>query len=56
MMLNLVSIQLPLGIMLFGALVATWVELLPLPMNDNLMIPLVSGGVMELMIRMAVSV
>ena len=56
MMLNLVSIQLPLGVMLFGALVATWVELLPLPMNDNLMIPLVSGGVMELMIRMAVSV
>jgi len=56
MMLNLASIQLPIGVMLFGALVATVVELLPLPMNDNLMIPLVSGGVMELMVRMAVSV
>lgn len=56
MMLHLVFIQVPFGILLFGALVAAGVELLPLPLNDNLLIPLVSGGVMELMTRMAVSV
>lgn len=56
MMLNLLSNQLPFGILIFGALIAAGVELLPLPLNDNLVIPLVSGGVMELMVRMAVSV
>jgi len=55
MMLNLIFIHVPFGILLFGALVAAGVELLPLPLNDNLMIPLVSGGAMDLMVRMAVS-
>jgi len=34
-----------------GMLVAAGVELLPLPLNDNLVIPLVSGGIMELLSR-----
>lgn len=35
-------------VLVLGALVAAGVELLTLPVNDNLVIPLVSGGVMEL--------
>lgn len=50
-MLNVVGIHLPYGLLLVGALVAAGVELLPLPLNDNLVIPLVSGGVMELIAR-----
>ena len=33
--------------------VATAVEVLPLPLNDNLTIPVISGGVMELIARTA---
>jgi len=36
---------------LVGAFVATLVELLPLRINDNLTVPLISGGVMQLMIN-----
>jgi dolichol kinase len=39
------------GTVLFGALVAAGVELLTLPVNDNFLIPIVSGGVMELIFR-----
>ena len=35
-------------VMLLGALAAAGVELLTLPINDNLLIPIVSGGIMEL--------
>jgi len=31
-------------VMVLGSLVAAGVELLPLPINDNLVIPIVSGG------------
>jgi glycerol-3-phosphate acyltransferase PlsY len=37
-----------LWVMAIGALIATLFEFLPLPVNDNLAIPLVSGGVMGL--------
>jgi dolichol kinase len=39
--------------MVLGALVAAGVELLTLPVNDNLVIPIVSGGIMELALRLA---
>jgi dolichol kinase len=38
--------------MILGSLVAAGVELLPLPVNDNVVIPLVAGGVMELALRL----
>jgi len=41
--------QLSFGVSVVGALVATLVELLPLPIDDNLRIPLLSGGVMQLL-------
>lgn len=37
------------AVIIAGALIAAGVELLPLPLNDNLTIPLISGGVMELL-------
>lgn len=40
------------GLVLAGALTAAAVELLPLPINDNAVIPLASGGVMELISRL----
>jgi dolichol kinase len=40
-------------VMVLGALVAAGVELLTLPVNDNLVIPIVSGGVMELALRLS---
>jgi dolichol kinase len=46
------GVNLPLLVMILGALVAAGVELLPLPLNDNLVIPIVSGGAMELALRM----
>lgn len=49
--LPLVGISLMHGLVLAGALVAAAVELLPLPLNDNLIIPLASGGAMELIAR-----
>lgn len=50
-LLNVVGIHLPYGLLLAGALVAAGVELLPLPVNDNLVIPVISGGVMEVILR-----
>jgi acyl phosphate:glycerol-3-phosphate acyltransferase len=52
-LLHLFGIGLAPWIMLTGALVAAVVELLPIPVNDNLVIPVVSGGVMELLLRLA---
>jgi dolichol kinase len=39
-------------VMVLGSLVAAGVELLTLPINDNLLIPIVSGGVMEIAVRL----
>ena len=50
-LLPLSGIHLMYGIALAGAIAAAGVELVPLPVNDNLVIPLVSGGVMELIAR-----
>ena len=52
-LLSLTALPLPFGLMLAGAAVATAVEVLPLPLNDNLTIPVISGGVMELIARTA---
>ena len=51
--LGLFGLSLMPGLVLAGALTAAAVELIPWRMNDNLMIPLVSGGVMELIARAA---
>lgn len=51
LLLPLVGITIVPGVILIGAIVAAGVELLPLPVNDNLVIPLVSGGVMMLVAR-----
>jgi dolichol kinase len=48
LLLPLVGITVVPGVILLGAIAAAGVELLPLPVNDNLVIPLVSGGVMTL--------
>jgi dolichol kinase len=50
-LLPLAGIHLTHGILLAGAVAAAGIELVPLPVNDNLVIPLVSGGVMELIAR-----
>jgi len=50
-LLPLTGIHLMHGIVLAGAIAAAGVELVPLPVNDNLVIPLVSGGVMEVISR-----
>jgi dolichol kinase len=47
-LLQVAGIDLPPGLIMAGAVVATAAELIPLPVNDNLAIPLASGGVMEL--------
>jgi glycerol-3-phosphate acyltransferase PlsY len=49
--LDLAGIHLMHGLIMAGALAAAAIELLPLPLNDNLTIPLASGGVMELIAR-----
>ena len=51
-LLNFAGIHLMYGLILAGALVAAGVELLPLPVNDNLVIPVASGGAMELISRL----
>jgi glycerol-3-phosphate acyltransferase PlsY len=53
LLLPLAGIAVVPGVILVGAIVAAGVELLPLPVNDNLVIPLVSGGVMTLVARLA---
>ena len=51
-LLNFAGIHLMYGLVLAGAIVAAGVELLPLRVNDNLVIPVVSGGVMEVISRL----
>ena len=41
--------QVALWLVVIGAICATIIEFLPLPLNDNLTIPLVAGGVMMLL-------
>jgi glycerol-3-phosphate acyltransferase PlsY len=53
LLLMFVGVHLLTWVTILGALVAAGVELLPLRINDNLAIPIVSGGVMELAVRMA---
>jgi len=50
-LLNFAGIHLLHGLVLTGSIIAAGVELLPLPVNDNLVIPVVSGGAMELIVR-----
>jgi dolichol kinase len=52
-LLSLAGLPLAPGLLVAGAVVAAAVELLPLPVNDNLLIPLASGGAMELFARLA---
>jgi dolichol kinase len=52
LLLSAIGVQLMTGVMILGALVAAGVELLPLPVNDNMVIPLVAGGTMELVLRL----
>ena len=49
--LHLAGLHLTPWVIVVGAVVAAGVELLPLPVNDNLMIPVLSGAVMELILR-----
>lgn len=51
-LLPLAGVSVMRTVILTGAIVAAGVELLPLPVNDNLSIPLVSGGVMTLVARL----
>jgi glycerol-3-phosphate acyltransferase PlsY len=53
LLLPLTGIPVTYGVILTGAIVAAGVELLPLPVNDNLTIPLASGGVMALVSRLS---
>lgn len=51
--LHLLGLGPALWIAAIGALTAAGVELLSLPVNDNLLIPLASGGVMQVIIHAA---
>ena len=51
LLLPVVGLKLPMGVMLIGALAAAGIELLPLSLNDNLLIPVLSGAVMEFALR-----
>ena len=51
-LLSLLGVPLHVWVMVLGVLVAAGVELLTLPINDNLLIPLAAGGAMELALRM----
>jgi dolichol kinase len=53
LLLSFLGIHLLTWVMVLGVLVAAGIELLTFSMNDNLLIPLVSGGIMELALRMA---
>jgi dolichol kinase len=50
--LTLIGIAPMTAVIVLGALIAAGVELLPLPVNDNLVIPIVSGAVMESVVRL----
>jgi acyl phosphate:glycerol-3-phosphate acyltransferase len=49
--LSFIGIDLMTGVMVMGVLVAAGVEILPLPVNDNLAIPLLSGAAMQLLMN-----
>jgi len=51
-LLNLAGVHLMHGLVMAGVITAAATELLPLPLNDNLTVPLASGGVMELISRL----
>jgi glycerol-3-phosphate acyltransferase PlsY len=51
--LSVAGVHLATWVLITGSLVAAVVELLPLMVNDNLSIPIVSGAVMELALRWA---
>ena len=53
LLLSFLGVHLITWVMVLGVFVAACVELLTLPVNDNLLIPLVSGGIMELALRIA---
>lgn len=53
LLLAFLGIQLFPWVLVLGALAAAGVELLPVQVNDNLLIPIISGGVMELALRSA---
>jgi len=44
---------LPLAVIIPGAVSAAIIEILPLKVNDNLTIPLLSGAVMQLLVRLS---
>jgi acyl phosphate:glycerol-3-phosphate acyltransferase len=52
LLLTAFGLGLAAWIMLLGALVAAGVELLTLRVNDNLLIPVITGAVMELALRL----
>lgn len=52
-LLSAAGIRLDIDTIIAGAVTAAVVELLPLPVNDNLLIPLASGGVMDLLMRLS---
>ncbi len=51
--LHITGMHVAAWVMAIGALAAAGIELLPLPVNDNLLIPVLSGGVMEFALRMS---
>lgn len=51
-LLTLIGIEVIPGVIVLGALTAAGVELIPLPVNDNLVIPIVSGAIMESVVRL----
>jgi len=51
LLLPAAGLGLPTGIMILGALAAAGIELLSLALNDNLLIPVLSGAVMEFALR-----
>lgn len=53
LLLSLLGVHLPAWVMVLGVMMAAGVELLTYSMNDNLLIPIVSGGMMELALRIA---
>jgi len=50
MLLSLAGIPVMYGLVVTGAFIAAGVELIPFPVNDNLLIPLISGGAMSLIL------
>lgn len=52
LLLSLLGVHLLTWVMVLGVMIAAGVELLTLQVNDNLLIPIISGGMMELALRM----